>query len=241
MTEDDISEILELYSYEGDDEPVDPSDPLFDTLGNSGPTAINQSIFGTGQQQRLYNIFAETTFVCPSYWLAEAFSDRSKKSWKYQYSFTSAFHGADLQAYFSRDQIIPNEEFRTAFQKVWGSFIINNTPVITVEEATAGDPNAVVPVAERKNKKNCDGRKKSCLIDWPTYDPDSASPLMMDFNATGGSLDTTEVTPNLDITFRVEPPDVSNSFRLVDADTWEGGRGGRCRFWADVVRDRVPQ
>jgi carboxylesterase type B len=39
------------------------SGPLFSTLGNSGPTALNQSEFAIGQQQRANNLYAETTFV----------------------------------------------------------------------------------------------------------------------------------------------------------------------------------
>ena len=35
-------------------------------------------------------------------------------------------------------------------------------------------------------------------------------------------------------------PGVVNDFRLVDAETWEGGRGARCRFWRDVA-PRVPE
>ena len=160
---------------------------------------------------------------------------------------------------------MPNEEFRTAFQRVWGSFIIDDTPVITVAEATAGDPEAVVPVAgdgygndecSRRGRSRGRGRGRGrgngnaygryrqpeeSVICWPTYEPDAEAPKMMNFNTSGGSLDTTEVTPDLSITVRIEPPDISNVFRLVDADAWEGGRGERCSFWSEVVGDRVPQ
>lgn len=46
------------------------------------------------------NIYAETTFVCPSYWMAEAFSDLPRVSYKYQYSVVPALHGTDVSAYF---------------------------------------------------------------------------------------------------------------------------------------------
>ena len=55
------------------------------TNGLSGLTAVNQSDVGTGQQQRADNIYAETTFVCPAYWMAQAFSDPPRVSYKYQY------------------------------------------------------------------------------------------------------------------------------------------------------------
>jgi hypothetical protein len=82
----DISALQKQYAYVGDHSPVDPADPVYDTLGDSGPTAVNQSGFATGQQQRLFNVFAESTFTCPSYWLAEAFP----QAWKYQYSVVSS-------------------------------------------------------------------------------------------------------------------------------------------------------
>lgn len=50
FTEDDISRIL-LY-YPSTNASVDMNTPEFATSGNSTPTALNESIFGTGQQQR---------------------------------------------------------------------------------------------------------------------------------------------------------------------------------------------
>lgn len=49
FTNDDIAKILHYYpSSNSSDNPA----PLFATSGDSGPTAINQSDVGTGQQQR---------------------------------------------------------------------------------------------------------------------------------------------------------------------------------------------
>ena len=50
FTEDDISRTL-LY-YPSTNASVDMSTPEFATSGNSTPTALNESTFGTGQQQR---------------------------------------------------------------------------------------------------------------------------------------------------------------------------------------------
>jgi len=78
--------------------------PMFATNGTDNPTALNESTFGIGQQQRadvspfpLYpqshltthpqNLYAETTFVCPSYWLTEAFTTQKRTAYKYQYRF----------------------------------------------------------------------------------------------------------------------------------------------------------
>ena len=59
FSNNDIAKLL--YYYPSTNASVDPSAPTFATSGDSGPTALNQSSFGTGQQQRADNIYAETT------------------------------------------------------------------------------------------------------------------------------------------------------------------------------------
>lgn len=46
------------------------------------------------------NLYAELTFVCPSYWMAEAYSGKGRTSYKYQFSALPATHGLDIAAYF---------------------------------------------------------------------------------------------------------------------------------------------
>ena len=50
FTEDDVSRVL-LY-YPSTNVSVDMSTPDFATSGNSTPTALNESTYATGQQQR---------------------------------------------------------------------------------------------------------------------------------------------------------------------------------------------
>jgi hypothetical protein len=78
FTASDFSRLLELYGFASSSSP-DRLDSLYDTLGDRGPTALNQSEFATGYQQTAFNIFAETAFDCPSYWLADAFSGNNDK------------------------------------------------------------------------------------------------------------------------------------------------------------------
>lgn len=199
--------------------------PRFDTLGDRGPTALSVSEMATGIQQVVFNMAAEYLYDCPSQWLAEAFSHKSRAAWKYQYSVTPAYHGADLTAYFAVGAQTPNEDFRTTFQKIWGSFIMHDTPVISVQDATAGRKNATVPVS-------CGGRLK-----WPAYS--LSWPYQMDLNTTGGDVTKVTVTPDLSYHERTGA-DIVNHFRLVDALKWEGGRGDRCEFWRSVSH-RIPQ
>ncbi|KAL3435060.1 Alpha/Beta hydrolase protein [Aspergillus tetrazonus] len=194
----------------------------FDTLGDEGPTALNQSEMATGLQQTAFNIFAETSFDCPAQWLAETYSIGSRKAWKYQYSATPAYHGADLGAYFSGDT--PSPGFNHAFQKIWGNFIIANTLIIPHSEATANMSNATAPADCRGN------------LAWPTFSLDE--PWQMDLNTTGGTLKLHVETEHLKYWIR-QGPGIVNVFRLVDAYGWEGGRGARCTWWR-AVAGRVP-
>jgi hypothetical protein len=191
------------------------NDVRFDTLGDSGPTALNQSSYATGIQQATFNIAGESTFSCPAQWLAQAFSSGGRQAWKYQYSAAASHHGADLPAYFAVDSDNPVEGFRSSFQKVFGSFIMEDQPAVAPEDTAAGAPT---------------------IADWPAYT--DLAPQQMDFNITGGDVKFIDVTDELTYYIR-EGQNVKNSFRLVNALTWEGGRGDRCDFWKRVA-SRVP-
>lgn len=52
FTNDDISKVLRYYPSTNDS--VDLKDPRFATLGDVGPTELNESSYATGQQQRAY-------------------------------------------------------------------------------------------------------------------------------------------------------------------------------------------
>lgn len=226
FTQADIAQLNDVYHI-NESAPGD-NGPRFDTLGTTSITALNQSEMATGIQQSVFNIQAETTFDCPAQWLAEAFSsgsDPQRQAWKYQYSVTPAYHGSDLGAYFSVDATVPNADFRHAFQKIFGNFIIHNTPVISLADATAGYTNATVPVGVDNN------------ISWPTYTEDS--PWQMILNTTGGIASEVVVTSNLSY-FERTGAGIVNTFRLANATSWEGGRGARCAFWKSVS-ERVPQ
>ncbi|CAI7576939.1 unnamed protein product [Penicillium glandicola] len=219
----DYSRLMTLYGFRNSS-PQDTA-PRYDTLGDSGSTALNQSEMATGLQQTVFDIYAESAFDCPSYWFADAFAGGdNKESWKYQYSVTPAYHGADLSAYFSIGVTTPTRGFIHAFQKIWGNFIINDSPVISVIDAKGGAYNSTVPVGANGD------------ISWPKWN--AASPVLMNLNTTGGTTVYVEVTDDLSYWIR-DGPGVTNEFSLADASKWEGGRGERCEFWR-TVGPRVP-
>ncbi|KAH7089535.1 Alpha/Beta hydrolase protein [Paraphoma chrysanthemicola] len=222
FSKSDKAALEKVYSYAGDTLPVNPSAPLFATNGISPPTAVNQSEFGTGQQQRVFNVFAEYAFDCPSYWAAAAFP----QGWKYQFSAPPSYHGYDLQALWSGTPT-PGASFKRAFRKIWGNFIISNSPVISIEDAKGGVANSTVPAADGYGSSN---------IKWPQWD--EKKPVLLNLNTTGGVPNFVQATENLFYNVYSDPG-VSNVITLADADKWEGGRGKRCEFWEDNA-SKVP-
>ena len=119
----DLAAILKQYPSSSAD--VDPNSPRFATTGLNPPYALNVSSFATGQQQRANNLYSETTFVCPSYWLAQAYPNAA---YKYQFSVPASQHGADLNAEGLR-ALTPNisPAFSAAFQRIWGTSSFTTT------------------------------------------------------------------------------------------------------------------
>ncbi|KAJ8114995.1 hypothetical protein OPT61_g3253 [Boeremia exigua] len=219
FTRSEKAAIEKQYSYAGDTRDVNPAAPLFATTGTSFPTAVNQSTFGTGQQQRVFNVFAEYAFVCNSYWAASAFP----KAWKYQFSAPPSYHGYDLQALWS-GTATPGASFKRAFRKIWGNFITTNTPVISIEDAKGGVASSTVPPASGYGSN----------IDWPAWN--ERKPVLLNLNATGGVATFIQATQDLFYNLYSDPG-VSNQINLADARDWEGGRGRRCDFWKSVAKD----
>ncbi|KAI0906473.1 Alpha/Beta hydrolase protein [Ustulina deusta] len=224
FTAEDVSSLNEIYKIP-DELPPD-NGVVFDTLGYTGPTALTQSGIATGIQQSVFNLAAETVFDCPAQWIAEAFSTGSRSAWRYQFSVTPSYHGADLRAYFSASATTPSADFRHAMQKIWGNFIINNTPVIPVADAMGQYNNASVPIVGN-----------STDINWPQFTP--SNPVHMNLNTTGGAISLVTVGDTLAYYVR-SGPGVVNKFSLADSFSWEGARGDRCDFWR-TVSARVPQ
>ncbi|TKA65178.1 hypothetical protein B0A55_09223 [Friedmanniomyces simplex] len=211
FSNNDIAKIL--YYYPSSNASVNPNALLFATEGDMGPTALNESSVGTGQQQRADNIYAETTFVCPSYWMVEAYSNNRAggQGYKYQFSIPPAYHGADVAGYFDYPGEYYSVDFTTAFQKIYGNFVTSSNPSIS---------NAVANGVSGGNVS------VNAASAWPPYS--IYAPYQLDLNTTCPVI-TVQGTNKL-----CAGPTAINDFRLVNAYTWEGGRGTRCDFWRSV-------
>ncbi|KAI4161521.1 MAG: hypothetical protein LQ342_004805 [Letrouitia transgressa] len=230
FTDDDISPVL--LSYPSTNAPVSAGDPNFATSGIGPVTAVNQSTFGTGQQQRADNVYAETTFICPSYWLSEAFTGNGREAYKYQYSVIAAQHGVDSNAIFGPPNPEQGPDLVAAYMAIVGNFVTKNNPSISASLAIGSNgmgttsnitaPGSVDPKPDQPNAATL----------WPTYS--LANPYLLNLNQTGGTaFSALPVPTTLNIT-EFRDPGLRNDFTLENAYTWEGGRGARCDFWRSI-------
>ncbi|KAF7929047.1 hypothetical protein BELL_0312g00060 [Botrytis elliptica] len=233
MSNSTYDRLLKTYSIP----PTIPG-PLFASAGNHGPTALNQSVFAIGQQQRANNLYAETTLVCPSYWLASAYP----QAWKYEFSVPPAQHGADMNAYYDIN-FIPigfgtlSPGFRTAVQKIWGRFVMYNDPTLPSDVITS-----ITTLGN--GTQTGDNISAAGAGVWPLWKTDGYGAYqMLKLNMTGGqptevvwtaadglSLNLTESTGS----------GLEADLAIVNAYDWEGGRGARCDFWAEIGSE-VPE
>lgn len=89
------------------------------------------------------------------------------------------------------------------------------------------DPSITVALATGTNTTS-----SSPISNWPPYE--IYAPYQIDLNQSDGTLisyDTGIGDRNSSI--YVEPG-LKNNFTMVNAYTWEGGRGYRCDFWRSV-------
>lgn len=65
------------------------------------------------------NIVAEANFICPGYWMVEAYgADAGRSGWKYQFSVAPATHGADTAGYFGQASSIIGPDLTIATQSM---------------------------------------------------------------------------------------------------------------------------
>ncbi|KLU81987.1 inactive carboxylesterase 4 [Magnaporthiopsis poae ATCC 64411] len=222
LSEQNVTAILDAYpSVPG---PDDPTSPRFETSGLGPATAVNVSQVATGHQQRAFNIYAESTFVCPAYWLADAFSGaRGRESFLYQYSIPFARHGVDLTAAFLPPEPSHGPDFIQAFRRMYGNFIVSDDPSIDNRLANGAS-------APDQNKPNPASR-------WPRWTVDNRA--FLNLNQTGGTPYRVLSSTGVMVT-EFSQPGLRNDFSQADANTWEGGRGRRCDFWK-TINAFVPQ
>lgn len=101
---------------------------------------------------------------------------------------------------------------------IWGNFITQNNPSISASIA---------------NGVNGTGNNGLAATAFPAWN--LRNPLQVNLNETGGraysAMSYDPLAPNLT---QFEGPGLVNDFSIVDAYSWEGGRGIRCDFWRSI-------
>ena len=158
--------------------------------------------------------------MCPSYWVADAFSGNGRVAYHYQYSVIGAQHGSDVPSYLGPATPNQGSDFNKAFRTIWGNFITQNNPSISASIANG-----------LSTPSNTLGNAATNFPPWSL-----AQPLQLNLNQTGGTafsaLSFSPTRPNIT---EFENPGLMNAFEIVNAYTWEGGRGVRCDFWRSVA------
>ena len=212
----DMDKLLLYYALKND------SDMQFATSGVDGLSALTQSALASGQQQRANNIYAEATFVCPSYWMAEAYTPTTqvkRKSYKYQYSVTPALHGSDADVYFNPPSASVGSDMALAFKTLLGNFI------------TKSDPSVPPSIAAGASAAKSSSSVSQPISQWPAFT--LAMPYQIDLNQTGGVPVEVQVSPDYNVT-ELWSPGLKNEIGLYNAWSWEAGRGYRCDFWRSL-------
>ncbi|KAJ0161293.1 Carboxylesterase 1E [Colletotrichum tanaceti] len=235
LTASNITEILTLYAQKHEDfltansKDANNTDPGFATNGRTAPYATTMSNYATGWQQVANNFYAEATFVCPSHWLADAYAAKEEgRAWRYQFSISPAYHGFDVGSGSGTDVLLadvntPNTSIPSALrhklQTAWGDFIANGEPTLR-------------------------GSGSNVSV-WPQWRAGGAGVAhMLNVNVTGGvpteTISSFDGMVNLQITSYLpggagDPP-LQDALDIVDGETWEDGRGERCRLLATLSR-----
>ena len=212
------AQINQILAANPNTAPTDPSAPKFETngLGGPGATAVFVSQDANGQQQRGNNIYAESTFACPAYWMASAYTSSKKntEAFLYQFSVPFAFHGADLAAFLGPQTPNLSNDFVAAARRIWGNFIRTGNPSISAALANGAGSSIPHPATN-----------------WPKWSENQ--PKLMVLNITGGVPYDAPTAWGTTVKQFAEPG-LKNAIRLASADAWEGGRRARCNVYMDL-------
>jgi len=118
---------------------------------------------------------------------------------------------------------------------IWGNFITQNDP--SISNTIAAGASSI----STSNSSSSSQAPENPISKWPKYN--IHAPYQINLNETGGEEYSQLVFGFRDRLFFAQEyrgPGLRNNISLVDAYSWEGGRGARCQFWREVG-GRVPE
>ena len=109
-------------------------------------------------------------------------------------------------------------DLAAAFKQIWGNFITTSNPSISNSIANGAASNST---------------STNPASNWPAFT--NYGPYQINLNQTGGvPFSTVVLGSTVNVTEDMEPG-LMNDITLVNAFTWEAGRGYRCDFWRSVA------
>ncbi|KAF9260763.1 alpha/beta-hydrolase [Marasmius fiardii PR-910] len=108
---------------------------LFPKFGPQQEAAVTRQYNGLGSQLNQQNLaMGESIFVCPTYFLLNAFRNRSFKG---EFALPPALHGQDVSYYFPSGNTLAfnNTDFQKAFSQSFMSFVISLDPNVKVDSS----------------------------------------------------------------------------------------------------------
>lgn len=238
MDMEERSTIKMMYGPESNGSFVEYNNTL--ALDKDSPKLVGKRSCGSRKwhkEQRIPNAIVREAFHhCPAEWAAQAFTGGEKKAWRYEYAHDPNLNKTDLAAVFPNHlefdpkdgRFKPNLGIMYALQKMWGSFVMNDSPVIKASEARFENPNAEVPVSSDDE----DG-----LLKWPAYT--EAGPWMLVLDSAGSKPVMVEMRKKEDYQCPVNRGNLTNHFSLGNSMTWNDNRGARCEWWRNHAY-RIP-
>lgn len=181
------------------------------------------------RQPMVNRILTEVFYHCPAEWTAGSLAGPSTKKWRYEIRHEQNFAGDDLPMILPPSDKFDafNETWATridlmySLQRMWGNFITQDSPVISIEDARRGSESAQVPIdPDSKGKK----------LHWPEY------PWMMVLDSDGGQTHMRR-PPGLDFKcptrLEADRNPITNHFSLANSATWNDNRAARCGWWQE--------
>ncbi|KAJ7917673.1 Alpha/Beta hydrolase protein [Mycena leptocephala] len=107
---------------------------LFPGFSTAQANTVGTLYADLGSQQFQVNaVQGESIFICPTYYLLNAFPGRSFKG---EFAIPPGLHGRDVPYYFSENPPFNNTKFIDAFAQSFTSFIVNLNPNIKIDPTT---------------------------------------------------------------------------------------------------------
>jgi hypothetical protein len=125
-------------------------------------------------------------------------------------------HGNDVAGYYGPTPPYLGPDFENAFMHIFTNFITQGNPSISNQIANGASSNSST---------------SNPASDWPAFS--FANPYQINLNQTGGTPVSGQFLSGKNTTY-FTMPGLQNDITLVNAVTWEDGRGARCEFWRSI-------